>query len=268
MTVTRRWKLAIVALAVYWPTLFILAHIPIPGKVRDAGVSDKALHFLAYLILVFLFWIVLNPNRKVCWRKAASWLVLLTMLVYGIMDELLQGYWGRSCDVMDLVADLAGIFAGLILLTFFTVRPAAVIICGATIFGMTNVARVKLADYVPVANAIFHLFSYAVFTLLWINCMAPRGRFDSRKPPWGRWPAPRPQGTLAGGIAAALALPTVMLLVTKGYSIALGKEFPVQDIILAVVGIAAVVGAVSVAVLFRQSTAQAPGAPGGGPAPP
>jgi VanZ family protein len=277
MTVTRRWKLAIVALVVYWPTLFILAHIPIPGKVRDAGVSDKVLHFLAYLILVFLFWIVLNPNRKVCWRKAAAWLVLLTMLVYGIMDELLQGYWGRSCDVMDLVADLAGVFAGLILLTFFTVRPAAVIICGATIFGMTNVARVKLADYVPVANAIFHLFSYAVFTLLWINCMVPRGRFDSLKPPWGRWPAPRPQGSrrkvspggLAGGIAAALALPTVMLLVTKGYSIALGKEFPVQDIILAVVGIAAAVGAVSVsaAVLFRQSTAQVPGA-GGGPAPP
>jgi VanZ family protein len=262
MTVTRRWKLAIVALAVYWPTLFILAHIPIPGKVRDAGVSDKVLHFLAYLILVFLFWIVLNPNRKVCWRKAASWLVLLIMLVYGIMDELLQGYWGRSCDVMDLVADLAGVFAGLILLTFFTVRPAAVIICGATIFGMTNVARVKLADYVPVANAIFHLFSYAVFTLLWINCMVPRGRFDSLKPPWGRWPAPR-------WIAAALAVPMVMLLVTKGYSIALGKEFPVQDIILAVVGIAAVVGAVSVsaAVLFRQSTAQAPGA-GGRPAPP
>jgi len=256
MTVTRRWKLAIVALVVYWPTLFILAHIPIPGKVRDAGVSDKVLHFLAYLILVFLFWIVLNPNRKVCWRKAAAWLVLLAMLVYGIMDELLQGYWGRSCDVMDLVADLAGVFAGLILLTFFTVRPAAVIICGATIFGMTNVARVKLADYVPVANAIFHLFSYAVFTLLWINCMVPRGRFDSLKPRWERWPAPR-------WIAAALALPTVMLLVTKGYSIALGKEFPVQDIILAVAGIAAVVGAVSAAVLLRQSTAQAPGPPGG-----
>jgi VanZ family protein len=247
MTVTHRRKLAIIVLAIYWPTLFILAHIPIPGKVREAGVSDKVLHFLAYLVLVFLFWITLNPHRKVRWRKAVSWAVVLIMVVYGIIDELLQGYVGRSCDRMDFVADLAGVFAGLILLTFFTVWPAALIICGAIIFGMTNVARVKLADYVPVANAIFHLFSYAVFTVLWIHCMR---RFDSLKPAKRRW------------LATALALPTALLLVAKGYSMSLGKEFPVQDIILSVGGIATVVGVASAAALFRQSTAQElPGSP-------
>jgi len=243
MIITHRRKLATILLTIYWPTLFILAHIPVPAKVRDAGVSDKVLHFLAYLILVFLFWIVLCPNRKVCWRKAASWAAVVIMVVYGIIDELLQGYVGRSCDRMDLVADLAGAFAGLILLTFLTIWPAALIICGMIIFGMTNVARVKLADYVPVANAVFHLVSYAVFTLLWIHCMR---RFDSLKPAKRRW------------FAAALALPTAMLLVAKGYSMSLGKGFPVQDIILSMGGIAAVVGVISASALFRQSTAQEP----------
>ncbi|MBL7152967.1 MAG: VanZ family protein [Phycisphaerae bacterium] len=33
------------------------------------------------------------------------------MAAYGIIDELLQGYVGRSPDVMDLAADLAGVLA-------------------------------------------------------------------------------------------------------------------------------------------------------------
>lgn len=245
MTVTHRRKLAIILLAAYWPALFIITHIAIPEKVRAAGVSDKVLHFLAYLILAFLFWIALNGDRKVCWRKAASWAALLTMIVYGVIDELVQGYVGRSCDRMDLAADSAGVFAGLILLTFLTARTVAVIICGAIIFGMTNIARVKPADYVPVVNAIFHLFSYAGFTVLWIRCLQFFDSLGARKLRW---------------LAAAVALPMALLFLVKGYSLSVGKEFPVQDIVLSVGGIAAVVGVVSATVLFRRSTAQGPSA--------
>jgi len=254
MAVTRRRKLAIISLAIYWPTLFVFAHIPIPEEVQRAGISDKALHFLAYAILVFLLWIALHPERKVRWRKATVWWVLLTVGAYGIIDELLQDYVGRSCEMADLAADLAGAFTGCVILTFFTFWPAAVIIVAAIIFGLTNIARERLADVVPVANAMFHLFSYAVFTLIWIRYMAP------------------PQVRLSDSLRAlkpnrkwlitALAAPIALLVVVKGYSMAQGRDFPIQDVILSVVGIGGAVG-ICVALLTRQSANQGPERPAG-----
>lgn len=246
MAVTRRRKLAIISLAIYWPSLFVLAHIPVPDVVRKAGVSDKALHFLAYLTLVFLFWIALNPESRVRWRKAAVWWALLTVVAYGIIDELLQGYVGRSCDVEDFGADLAGAFTGFILLTLFAFWPAAVVVGGAIIFGLTNITRTSLSELQPVINAMFHLFGYAVFTLVWVRCMVR--------------PQVRRLGSLGASnckwLTAALGLPVVLLLAVKGCSIWLGREFPILDVILAVAGIVAAVGIAGRAVLIRQPKTQ------------
>ena len=240
MAVTFRRKLAIISLAIYWPTFFVVVHIPVPGIVRQAGVSDKALHFLAYLVLVFLFWMALSPERKVCWRKAAVWWALLTVIVYGIIDEVLQGYVGRSCDIEDLAADLAGIFSGFVLLTFFSFWPAAVIVAGGIIFGLTNVAKANLSELVPVINAMFHLFGYAVFTLLWVGCMQRLCLFEGSKHKW---------------LAMALGLPVALLAGVKVCSLVLGREFPALDVILAVVGMVAAV----VAVCFLRPSGQCAG---------
>ena len=92
MVLSRRQKLTIISLLFYWPGVFILAHIPIPQLVYKAQVSDKSLHFLAYLVLVFLLWFAISPNKKVNWRKAAVWWILFVVVLYGVVDELLQGY--------------------------------------------------------------------------------------------------------------------------------------------------------------------------------
>jgi len=254
MAVTRRRKLAIISLAIYWPTLFVFAHIPIPEEVQEAGVSDKNLHFLAYATLVFLLWIALSPERKVRWRKATVWRVLLIVAAYGVIDELLQDYVGRSCDVMDLAADLVGAFTACVILTFFTFWPAAVILGGALICGLTNIAREELTDIVPVANAMFHLFSYAVFALIWIRCTAPpQVRLsDSLRvlKPNRKW------------LITALTPPIALLVVVKGYSIAQGRDFPIHDVILSVGGIVGAVG-IWAAILFRRSANQGPERPDG-----
>ena len=72
MALSRRRKWTIVLLGVYWPALFISSHIPIPEMVEQAGVSDKTLHFLAYLILAFLLWVSLSREGKLRWRAAAT----------------------------------------------------------------------------------------------------------------------------------------------------------------------------------------------------
>lgn len=238
MTQSCQRKLTIVALALYWPTLFILAHIPIPMWVRQAGVSDKTLHFLAYLILAFLLWSVISPDRKVTLRRAALWWLILVLTAYGAVDELLQGCMGRSCDIRDLGANLAGVLAGLILLSFFTFWPAALIVTGVTIFGLANVARTNLADLLPVSNAVFHLLSYAVFTFLWLRCAQ---LFSSPRAPGPKW------------LIVASALPIALLLTVKLFSRILGKTLAAQDMIFSIAGIVAVVGTVCLIGLLRKS---------------
>ncbi len=125
----------------YWITLVILTHMPIPEIVYRARVSDKWLHFLAYLNLVFLLWFSVSPDRKASWRNRAAWLIFLAAVAYGGLDELSQPYMGRTCDVWDFVADAEGILAGLVIFAFLTFWPALLAVWAITIFGLTTLQR-------------------------------------------------------------------------------------------------------------------------------
>jgi len=242
MTLSRRQKITISSLLLYWPIIFILAHIPVPRLVREAHVSDKSLHFLAYLVLVFLLWFAIRPDRTVNWRKAAVWWVLLVIVWYGVADELLQRFVvGRSCDVEDFLANLTGVFTGLILFTFLTFWPALLVITGIVIFVSANLTREKLTDLLPATNvmAMFYLFAYVFFTVLWIRHIH---HFLSLKAPKPKW------------LIVALALPTGFLFAVTLFSIISGKNFAARDAIFSAVGIAMVVGITYLAALSRQRT--------------
>ena len=242
MALSHRQKLTIISLLFYWPLIFILTHIPVPQLVRKAGVSDKSLHFIAFLILVFLLWFAISPDGRVNWRKAAVWWVFFVVVGYGAFDEWLQQYFvGRSGNVVDFLANLAGTFAGLVLFAFLTFWPAFLVVTGVTIFLLTNLTRVNLADLLPVTNVTFHLFAYGFFTILWIQYIH---FFLSLKAPKPKW------------LIVALTLPMGFLLAVKLSSVVLGKNFAVRDVIIAVVGIAAVVVTIYVIALFHQHFTQ------------
>jgi VanZ family protein len=238
MALSRRQKLTIISLLVYWPGVFILAHIPIPQLVYKAQVSDKSLHFLAYLVLVFLLWFTISPDKKVNWRKTAVWWVLFVVIWYGVIDEVLQGYVGRSCDATDFLADLAGTLAGLILFSFFTFWPLLLVVTGTAIFILTNLIRANLDELLPVTNAMFHLFGYGLFTMLWIQYI--HLFLPMKKAPKPKW------------IITALALPIGFLLIVKSFSIIFGKDFGGKDVIVAIAGITAVVATMYLIALLRQ----------------
>jgi len=238
MALSRQHKLIIISLVFYWAALFIVAHIPIPQLVRKADVSDKALHFLAYMILAFLHFAAINPYKKVNWRKAAVWWVLLVIVWYGVIDEVLQSYVaGRSCDIKDFVANLAGTLTGLIMLSVFTFWGVFLVVTGVTIFGLSNIARANLSDLLPGTNTAFHLFAYALFTLLWIRYLYYSLRLIAPKPKW---------------LIVAAILPTGLLLAVKLRLLILGRSFAITDVIVSVVGIIIVVGAIFLIALLRQ----------------
>jgi len=144
MPLLRRHKYTLLILLIYWPALFVLMHIPIPDLARRSGMSDKIMHALAYLTLVFLWWFAISPYRKVDWRKAKAWLALAVMVWYGAFDEWLQGRIGRSVEVADFYADLAGVLCGLMILSIFSFWPASLIVSAAFIFAVINLSKIDL----------------------------------------------------------------------------------------------------------------------------
>jgi hypothetical protein len=216
MTKTWRHRITIILLTLYWLTLIILAHIPMPQYVRKAGVSDKSLHFFAYLILTFLLWFSIRPDEKVSWRKSSFWLVFIIVTGYGAVDEVVQSLVGRTCDAMDIAANITGILTGLFLFSFFTFWHAALFVTGIVIFGVTNLLRANLAELLPVTNTILHFFAYTFFSVLWLYNMR---LYTNRKSTGIKW------------FAIALSVPAALLITVKIFSEIIDRHFTAPDTI-------------------------------------
>ena len=217
-------------MTIYWPALFIFAHIPVPKVVQESDISDKSLHFLAYLILVFLLWFSVSDGKKVNWRKASPWWVFLIMVAYGIVDEWLQSYAvGRTCDSWDFLADLTGTFTGLVLFSVLSFWPAGLVVTAIMIFGLADISRADLTNILPAASAAFHLFAYAILTTFWVQCLrllTPRNHLRQNPVKW---------------LTAALAAPLALVLIVKLFSVILAKDFAAWDMIISIGAIVAVV---------------------------
>lgn len=236
MAFTLRQKLTVIPLALYWPALFILAHIPIPQLVYRARVSDKILHIAAYLILAFLLWFAVNPDKKVNWRKKTVWWIILIITSYSILDESLQRYVGRSCDIHDFWANIAGAAVGLILFSFFSFWPALLIVNATVIFLLANLAKANISELIPVTAAVFYFCAFGILTLVWIRCM-------HRFPSVGR--------SILKWLITASGPPGVFLAIVKLSSIITGRSFSAWSVIMSAAGITAAVMAAFLLALFR-----------------
>ncbi len=241
MALSLQRKITIVLLALYWPTLFVFAHIPIPRVVREADVSDKSLHFLAYLILVYLLWFAIRGDAKVSWRGLGPWCMLAALAVYGVLDEWSQSFVaGRSCDIRDLVADMTGTLTGLVLFSVFAFWPAGLCVVAIVIFGLTNVTSANLGDLMPVTSGAFHLFAYATFAMLWVQHKR-HSRFGARLPKTG-----------INRLVVISAAPLALLLFVKLFSLVFDRAFGVRDMLISAGGIGAVIAGVYLTSLFGR----------------
>ncbi len=235
-----RKKLALVCLLVYWPSLFVLAHIPIPKVVKEADMSDKALHALAYFILVFLLWGTVRPYQRVNWRKTTVWLILALVVWYGVMDECLQGYTGRSPDVKDFAADIIGAGASLALLTLLSFWPATLLLMGLSIFVLSNSSRADVTKLLPLTHTAFHLLAYSAFNCLWVIyiqriCRHVPGYRTKGIEYW----LGKSRDPLRGFILSML-VPLFLLGIVRLGSIALHRPISNSDTMAALAGIVAV----------------------------
>ena len=242
MALSRRQKLVLAALLLYWPGIFILTHIPqVPRWVGRIAVSDKVMHFIAYLFLSFLLWFAVNPDKKVHWRRSAVWWVLFAVVWYGVIDEWLQMYVGRSADVRDFLADLAGAVTGLAILTFVNFWPASLVITGSGIFAVTNFTRAHPLVGGPRVDLLFCACAYVFLTLLWLRFIH---HFLPVKPPQGRW------------LLGAAALPIGLMGAFEVFCAITGHGFSLVWALLAAGATAAAVAPFFIYGLLRSKTAR------------
>jgi len=88
-------------LAAYWLALAVVTHLP-PAEIPKTNVSDKVAHLGAYFLLGLLLCLAVRS------RSSAVILVLGIVMLYGAVDELTQTLVGRSCELADWCADVAG----------------------------------------------------------------------------------------------------------------------------------------------------------------
>lgn len=103
-----------IALGVYWAVLFAVTHLP---QINHETVPewellpfDKTMHFLTFGGLAG--WLCWNRflSQRGRWANAA--LALGVGVVYAVIEEITQPWFGRVCDAGDLLADLAGLAVG------------------------------------------------------------------------------------------------------------------------------------------------------------
>lgn len=91
--------------------ILLIAYIClVPGDdVPRVQISDKLVHFLMFLVPALWFGGIFG-------RRAFP-VVAVALLAYGGLTEMAQGWlgWGRASDWRDLLADAAGVVAGLLL---------------------------------------------------------------------------------------------------------------------------------------------------------
>ena len=99
----------------YVALMFIATHMPAAHIPKSLPGSDKHWHFLAYFGLGGML-SVWGRSRPSNW----PWVCLGIAAVYGIADELLQIPFGRTADLYDWFADLAGAASGVAVIAILT----------------------------------------------------------------------------------------------------------------------------------------------------
>jgi len=128
---------------------------------------------------------------------------------------------GRTADIGDFLANVAGVLSGLIIFAFLTFWQALLATTAITIFGLTNLAKADLSKLVPVLNAAFHIIAYAGFTIVWVRFM---NLYLSVR-------------SFVGRLMLTLAVPIVFLAIVKTSSLLLGRSFAPTDLLFSVLGI-------------------------------
>ncbi len=110
----------IVATIFYWVIISTLSLVSFSNDIPEIKIPyiDKIVHFCFYLGLNFLLLTTQSVFGKDRWQNIIC--VTLIAILYSVVIELIQPIAGRSCEVLDIVANSMGAISGVLL--FLTIK--------------------------------------------------------------------------------------------------------------------------------------------------
>ena len=103
-------RVATILLVVFWAAMFAGTHMPRVPMPHVSNV-DKFFHFGGFAGLAFLMaWAIPTQHGRPRWNVLVA---ALASVGYAAVDEFSQIPVGRTADVLDWLADTAGVTAGL-----------------------------------------------------------------------------------------------------------------------------------------------------------
>jgi VanZ family protein len=113
----RSWYKTIWPAIIWSAFVLILLIIPLESKTKESFFSiphfDKAIHFILFMILSFLWKQYLESKSKSI-RTGILGIVILS-ISYGVLIEYIQQYTGREFDPADMLANTLGVLCGVII---------------------------------------------------------------------------------------------------------------------------------------------------------
>jgi hypothetical protein len=181
MKTTREQKFFITILIFYWLGIFAATHIPIPDWIRKMGVSDKTMHFVAYMTLALLLWFGTSFEKKADWKKLRPWLLSVIVLLYGAADELLQHFMKRSTDIKDFAANVLGIAVAMAIVTVLPACHAVMILVTVCPLFVPAIVRSQLIIQGSIPEAVAYMAGFAGVTAAWIKYLSSVVGLNFRK---------------------------------------------------------------------------------------
>lgn len=181
MKPTREQKFFTFILIFYWLGIFVATHIPVPGWTGKMGISDKTMHFAAYMTLALLLWFSTSFEKKADWKKLRPWLLSAIVLIYGLVDELLQHFIRRSADPEDFAANTLGLATAMVLVTVLPACHAAMILITVCPFFLPALVKSQLLKPDSILEATVYLAGFAGVTFAWIKYLSSIFYVNSRR---------------------------------------------------------------------------------------
>lgn len=197
---------------------------------------DVTLHFCAYLILTLLYWIARYSGTKPDLKNRAIYLTFLFMAVYGAADEITQQFVGRNADVLDWVADVAGVLTALVLVFCLRRWWNWLVLYWVALALITHWPGespfIKLPGKLQQYQVLYLFAAYMVLTLLFWRSLCQKGHFEITRPIF---------------LSCTIVLPLYAFL-DEGANILMQRSYDQTDLFAALGGIAvAIISSISFA---------------------
>lgn len=181
-----RRLLAWISLGIYWPMMFVMTHLP-GGKTIVMPSNDKTAHFSGFLLLTLLYWLVRYGRERPSLRRKALYLTILLIALYAGVDEGSQELVeGRDGNIYDWLADVSGIFVGLILICLLRSWRQWLVVYWLALFTVTHWPErdgnfIRLPASWQQFQTLFVMAGYLALTFLFWRGVSSEPRFVVNK---------------------------------------------------------------------------------------